>query len=333
MRTYAAIGLGWLLVCPVLAAAQPQPAVPVPVPAPARTTSPTPAPPVPPNFVPPPPPTTAPAAVPAPATAPAPATSTGKTAPVFEFTLGAAQNGVAPYTHASAKTEEGKIDISTEPNVLKLVMSGGVGANVFFGFESTAVQSFSVNQEFDITSSDPSVSQVILSVDSGLIGFVRAKHKGSACVQLASVTIAPVGWTSTPLSVSHPQLCVAGPNEQEALQPVGAMTKDPLPTITSPPMPLGRYVIQASFVIQADARGFLDAHSTAIFSPEPTELDPWEREHDIYKGEDKAGYGFTTIITASTVNGKPVANAWEKHLRKVRLTKRNAKPNTDTVTR
>jgi hypothetical protein len=341
MRICAALVLG--LGFPAVAAAQaapPPPAVPVPVPTPAAPApaSANPSPPLPPTFVPPPPPTTAPtpAPTPAPEAAPAPAAPApaAAKAPAFEFTLGAAQNGVGPYTHGSAKTEEGKIDVSTEPNVLKLVMTGGVGANVFFGAESTAVQSFSVYQEFDITSSDPSVSQVVLTLDSGLVGFVRAKHKASACVQVASVSIAPVGWASTPLYVCHPQLCVAGPNPNTRCEPVGVLNKDPQPAITAPPMPLGRYVIQATFTIQADASGLFDAHSAAIFSPEPKELDPWEREHDVFKGEDKAGYGFTTILTASPVDGQPVANAWAKHLRKVKVAKRNARPNApDTVTR
>ncbi|MDR3637418.1 MAG: hypothetical protein P4L84_26680 [Isosphaeraceae bacterium] len=338
MRICAAIVLGSSLGFPALAAAQAAPAPPaVPVPVPAATpaapaVNPAPTPPTPPAFVPPPPPTTAPATpVPAPTPAPA-APAPAASASGFEFVLGGAQNGVAPYTHGSAKTEEGKIDVTTEPNVLKLVLTGGVGANVFFGIESTAVQTFSVNQEFDITSTDPAVSQVVLTLDSGLVGFVRAKHKGSACVQVASVTIAPVGWSTTPLSLAHPQLCVAGPSPVHG-EPVGILNKDPVSSITSPPMPLGRYVIQANFSIQADACGFLDGHSTAIFSPEPTELDPWEREHDMFKGEDKAGYGFTTILTASPVDGKPVANAWEKHLKTVKVAKRNAKPNQDTVTR
>ena len=58
-------------------------------------------------------------------------------------------------------------------------------------FHSEKTPSFSVNQEFDITSTDSSVSQVILTLDSALVGFVRSKHKGSACVQVASVTVAP----------------------------------------------------------------------------------------------------------------------------------------------
>jgi hypothetical protein len=323
MRICAAIVLGLGLGFPALAAGQAAPSPPaVPVPAPAAT------PPLPPTFVPPPPPPPA-ATVVAPTPTPTPTVK----APEFEFTLGAASNGVAPYKHGSAAHEEGKIDLTTEPNTLKLVMTGGVGANVFFGAQSTAVQSFSVYQEFEIASSDPAVTQVVLAMDTGLVGFVRGKHKASACVQAASVTIAPVGWSTTPLAVCHAPLCVTQPCGGDHCKPFGMMNKDPLPTITSPPMPLGRYVIQANFVIQADAGGLLDAHSTAIFSSEPTVLDPWEREHDLFTKEDKAGYGFTTILTASPVDGKPVANAWARHLKQARLARRNARPADDTVVR
>ena len=41
---------------------------------------------------------------------------------------------------------------------------------------------------------------------------------------------------------------------------------------------------------------------------EPTELDPWEREHDPFNGEKKDGYGFTSVLTASTVGGPAVAS-------------------------
>jgi hypothetical protein len=239
----------------------------------------------------------------------------------YTFTLGAVTNCVTPFTHGDAKTEEGKIDVTTENNVLKVVMTGGVGANVFLGFESIATQTFQLVQEFEVTSSDPNVREVILTLDSGLVGFVRAKHKASACAYVASVSVAPVGWSTTPLVANHPQLCVAGPNTC-GCGGVGLINKDPLPQITSQPMPLGRYVVQATFMIQATAQGILDGHSAAIFSPEPKELDPWEREHDIYKGEEKEGYGFTSIITATPVNGKPVANAWKKYHKAPKVAKR-----------
>ncbi|HMB03507.1 MAG TPA: hypothetical protein VKP69_07170, partial [Isosphaeraceae bacterium] len=57
------------------------------------------------------------------------------------------------------------------------------------------------------------------------------------------------------------------------------------------------------------------------------ELDPWEREHDPYKGEDKTGYGFTTVITATPVGAAPQAAeaVWKKNLKKIRLAAKEAK--------
>ena len=329
MKVRAAIVLGWLCVSPVAwAAKQPAPPSPTLPPTPTVTTRPTmPAAPV---------PTPTPSA-PAPKDNGKDKDKNGKdkdksdkdkdkngndkdkngndkekAPPPISFTLANASNNVTPYTQCDAKTEEGKIDVSTENNVLKVVMTGGVGANVFIGCESVATQCFQLVQEFEIASSDEKVREVTLAIDVGLVGFVRSKHKASACVQGACVTVYPLGG-GAPLTLTPNRPCVAGPNGH-CVGPIGAINKDPLPTLTSPPLPLGRYVLQADLLLQATAAGFLDAHSTAIFSPEPKELDPWEREHDPYKGEDKAGYGLTTFITATPAGAPATSNAWRKHL-------------------
>ena len=330
MKIYAVLILGGLCASAALAVAQTQP------PTPAPTIPPPPPPPPPAATAPAPPaptlpmPSTTPAAPPASEAAPpppgAPAEGKKEEVPPFEFALQGKNEMIAPYTEHDGKVEEGKIDVATDKNTLTVTLTGGAGANVFLGAHSEAVQSFRLIQEFDITGTDPSISQVVLSLDSKLVGFVRSKHKASACVNLASVTVTPVGWASTPLAASLPRPCVGG-NCHPCANPNGSMAKDPLPTITSPPLPLGRYVIDANFVITAEAGGLLDAHSTAIFSPEPKELDPWEREHDPYKGEDKTGYGFTTVITATPVGAAPqTADAvWKKNLKKVRLAAKEAK--------
>src|SRR5262249_28448481 len=96
---------------------------------------------------------------------------------------------------------------------------------------------------------------------------------------------------------------------------------EPLEAIRSQSLPLGVYLVDAHFILTATAEGFLDAHSTAIFSPEPTELDPWEREHDPFAGEKKDGYGFTSVLTASTVSAPPVTSAKTWKTLKTRLAK------------
>jgi hypothetical protein len=265
--------------------------------------------------------------VPTPPSAPEPAAAepaaeepSAPAGPTFEFGLRGEDKCISPYTHGDAKTEEGKIDVVPEKNTLTVTLTGGVGANVFLGVHSEAMQSFRLLQEFEVTCSDSSVHEMILTLDSKLLGFVRAKHKASACVRLASLTITPVGTSSPILSVSHPLPCVGGAGGICA-PPVGSQSTDPLPAVRSQPLPLGTYLIDANFILTATAEGFLDAHSTAIFSPEPTELDPWEREHDPFAGEKKDGYGFTSVITASTVDAPPLTSEKIWKVLKKRLAK------------
>jgi hypothetical protein len=161
---------------------------------------------------------------------------------------------------------------------------------------------------------------MILTLDSKLIGFVRSKHKASACVRLASLTVTPAGSSTPVMAVSHPLPCVGGCARFHA-PPMGSQSTEPLEAIRSNSLPLGVYLIDAHFVLTATADGFLDAHSTAIFSPEPTELDPWEREHDPFAGEKKDGYGFTSVLTATTVKAPPVVSEKTWKTLKKRLAK------------
>jgi hypothetical protein len=243
--------------------------------------------------VPPPPPPPTEGAAPAPAPAPAAEKATLK----YEFATGAKNEAIAPCTHGSASADKGKIEVTTEDNALKAVLTGGVGANVFLGAHSSASQTIQVVQEFDITCSDPSISQVVLTLESNLVGIIRSKHKATACVRLASATIAPAGWASTPLSVCYPTYCTSGA--------AGHAYKDPQEPVKSPLMPLGRYVLQATLVLSAEAGGLLDAHSTAVFTPESEEIDALEREHDPFKGDKHDDYGFTLTLKADSPPGGP----------------------------
>src|SRR6185437_15317941 len=85
----------------------------------------------------------------------------------------------------------------------------------------------------------------------------------------------------------------------------GYKYEDPADPVKTPPMPLGRYVLQADFVIETTAAGLLDAHSTAIFIPESEDLDAWEREHDPFKGDAHDDFGFALTLKADTPPGKP----------------------------
>ena len=327
-RKWLLAGAGWLVVASVLVA--------VPSIATAQAVPPPPLVPTAPEAPAPPTTATEPGDVPPPPVPPAADDATSgqaekDTGPVFEFGLRGEQKCIAPYTHGDAKTEEGKIDVTPDKDTLTVTATGGVGANVFFGVHSEAMQTFRLIQEFEVTCSDASVHEMVLTLDSKLLGFVRAKHKASACVRLASLTVTPAGSASPILSVSHPIPCVGGTHGFHA-PPVGSQSTEPVEAVTSPPLPLGVYLLDANFILTATAEGFLDAHSTAIFSPEPAVLDPWEREHDPFVGEKKDGYGFTSVLTASTVGAPAVASektckALEKRLAREKKARQMARQN------
>src|SRR4051812_13998352 len=122
---------------------------------------------------------TAPAAAPAPAPAPAPdaapAQSAAKeSAPVYTFKLLDKSECIVPCTHGDAKAEDGKAEVTTEDNQVKAVLTGAAGANVFLGAESTATLSVTVVQEFEVSCSDPKINQVVMTLESNLLGFIRA---------------------------------------------------------------------------------------------------------------------------------------------------------------
>src|SRR3954451_18255638 len=193
------------------------------------------------------PPTTATEPAPAPEPAAAePATEEPESpeGPTFEFGLRGEDKCIAPYTHGDAKTEEGKIEVTPDKNTLTVTITGGVGANVFVGVHSEAMQTFRLLQEFEVSCSDTSVHEMILTLDSKLVGFVLNKHKASPCVRLASLTITPVGTSSPVLSISHPLPCVGGAGGICA-PPLGSQSTDPLPAVRSQPLPLGTYLIDA----------------------------------------------------------------------------------------
>jgi hypothetical protein len=275
-----------------LAPQTPSPAVPPPPPPP-PVVQPAPAAPAPTVPPPPPPPVQATPAV----AVPAPGPKVKGEPPKFAFTLGNKSENIVPCKHGSAATDEGKVEITPEDNVLKTVLTGGAGANVFLGAESTATHTLQVVQEFDITCSDPRVTEVVLTLESNLAGIIRSKHKASACVRLASARISPVGWASAPLGVCYPTLCVTGAQ--------GYKYSEPAEPVKAPPLPLGHYVLQADFIVQATASGFLDAHSTAIFAPTSEAIDALEREHDPLKDEKHDDFGFSLTLKADSPPGFP----------------------------
>ena len=77
----------------------------------------------------------------------------------------------------------------TAPGVLAANLSGCVAANAYLVHTGAASESFELAQEIEITCSDPRVTACTLTFDSTLIGYIRSKHRASACVKVAAAAL------------------------------------------------------------------------------------------------------------------------------------------------
>jgi hypothetical protein len=212
-------------------------------------------------------------------------------APRYSITLGARDACVTPCTRNRARADGGIIDVQAPAaGVLNVTMTGTPAADSYLGCTSSAVQTFRLVQEFEVSCSDPSVNTVSLALESTLVGYVRSFRKAGACARLAGVTVTPASWSGSPLTLSHPALCVSGTE--------GRLCNQHLPPVQGPPMPLGRYVLVADFVLDATASGICNAHAVADFSPDTSLPADWVRTRDPFQGASKKSFGFTMTLTA-----------------------------------
>ena len=221
-------------------------------------------------------------------------------APKYTITLLGRTACVTPETHIRARADGGYIDVQTSaqsPNTLTVVMTGTPAADSYMGCTSTATQTFHLVQELEITCSDRSIQTVSLTLDSTLAGYVRSARRAGACVRVASASLTPESWEGTPLLLAHPPLCVSGTDARSCNQH--------LPPVQGPPMPVGRYTLIATFVLEVTAGGICNAHAVADFSPDTTLPADWVRMRDPFQGVSKRAFGFTFSITPTAPASAP----------------------------
>ncbi len=64
-------------------------------------------------------------------------------------------------------------------------------------------------------------------------------------------------------------------------------------------MPVGRYTLSATMVLDTTASGVCDSHAVADFSPDTALPPEWVRTRDPFQGVAKKSFGFTATITAA----------------------------------
>ena len=186
--------------------------------------------------------------------------------------------------------------MKAEAGTLTATITSIAGAHAYLGTHSASVHEVTLVQEFDVASSDPNVGQVLVSLEGSLNGYLRSRHKGSACVRMASATVAPAAGGYAPLSVALPALSVSGHDGQYAYS---QSSKSPEQSL-----PVGRYVLTANFHIDAAAEGVLNGHGVANFSPDDLPAG-YAQEVDPFKDAEKKDYGFVLTVTAALPPGVP----------------------------
>ena len=227
---------------------------------------------------------------------PGPAASAATASPTYTITLHTRSACVTPHARKLARAEGGFIDVTTPaPNVVTVAMTGTAAANSYLGCTGMASEKFQLVQDLEITCSDPRANSVALTLDTALVGFVRSKGKAGACVRLAEVSLTPAGIPGAPMSVAYPPLCVEGT--------AGQLCNQHLPPLEVPVMPLGRYTLTSTFVLDTRASGVCDSHSVADFSPDTSLPPEWVRTRDPFQGVSKKSFGFTATVTAAPPSG------------------------------
>jgi hypothetical protein len=135
------------------------------------------------------------------------------------------------------------------------------------------------------------VKTVTLTLDSALVGYVRSRYKAAAHMRVASAVVRPVNWDNSPVSLAHPIQAVEGKEAH--------LCNQHLPPLSIPSMPVGRYVLQADFFIDAVAGGLCDGHAVADFARDTTLPADWVRTRDPFQGVDRKSFGFTLNLAAT----------------------------------
>ena len=226
----------------------------------------------------------------------APPANTASNPPDYTITLHTRNACVTPHSRKLARAEGGFIDVTTPaPNVVTVGMTGTAAANSYLCCTGTASEKFQIVQDLEIACSDSTQKSVALTLDTALVGFVRSKGKAGACVRVAEVCLSPAGIPGAPMSLAYPPLCVEGTG--------GQLCNQHLPPLEVPVMPVGRYTLTATFVLDTRASGVCDSHAVADFSPDTSLPPEWVRTRDPFQGVSKKSFGFTATVTAEPPSG------------------------------
>ena len=200
---------------------------------------------------------------------------------------------VLPHTKHFARTEGGFVDAQvTDTGALVANLSACAAANAYLAHTGMAMVTLELEQQFEITSADPQVSNCTLTLDSTLVGYVRSKHRATACVRDTTISLTPLDGGASLIAKAYPEWCASGND--------GRLCNQRLAPVVVPNVPLGKFVLSAHMVIEAQAGGLYDAHAAADFSPSASLPPDFVRLRDPFQNADKKNFGLTIMLKATS---------------------------------
>jgi hypothetical protein len=217
------------------------------------------------------------------------ATQATRTAPPA-ITLKEKRESVEREKHGAANVfEGGKITVATAGNTLSATLTGTSNAYAYVLCHSYGGALLHLEQEFEVTPSDPTYGWVVLTISAKVDGHLRSDIHGGASLRMASATVQPVrGGEALELALS--------PRQAGGVQ--GSWRVKEEASLSPQVVPAGRFLLVADFVVEATADHISKGHGEADFAPD-SPGGAWAWPDPIEKVDSK-DFGLTVNVKADT---------------------------------
>ena len=206
------------------------------------------------------------------------------------ITLKEKRESVKRERHGAANVfEGGKITVKAAGNTLSATLTGTANAYAYVLCHSHAGALLHLEQEFEVTPSDPNYGWVVLTMSVKLDGHLRTDINGGASLTMASATVQPA-CGGPALGLALPPRQMGGMQGFQRIQEEACSTPQVVPA--------GRFLLVADFVVEATADHICKGHGEVDFAPDSPE-GVWAWSDPIEK-VDTTNWGLTVTVKANT---------------------------------
>jgi hypothetical protein len=207
------------------------------------------------------------------------------------ITLKEKRESVRRERHGAANVfEGGKITVTATGNTLSATLTDTANAYAYILCHSYAGALLHLEQEFEVTPSDPKYGWVVLTMSVKVDGHLRTDINGGASLKIASATVQPAGGgEALGLALS--------PRQMGGVQ--GSLRVLEEASSTPQVVPAGRFLLVADFVVEATADHICKGHGEVDFAPDSPE-GAWAWPDPASEKIDTKDFGLTVTVKADT---------------------------------